>query len=285
MFLREIGSLQDLLIEVLSQRPNVAATLLSEESRKRYKKVSIQAIYKELRKLQARGTVIKAGRQYTLSLTWVLKMIQLADELERTYLKGRGAPIPIPPANQSISWHFSDLRRTDDFWINALIALLEHTGEQRVFQWVPHPWFHLAQHERELTFQETLRALKRRIFMNIGGNSFLDQAFSKFWPADVYSTSYVESPFAERPYDYLNIIGDFTLRITLDAHTTAEIESIFARVKSKRELAEINVATLLNQKASITIRLYHDAVRARRLRGSFRRAFPDEVRESGKRRN
>ena len=273
MYLKQTSTLQESIIESLAARPQRTVEELRERCTRLLRPVSVQAIYKELRKLQVRGVVVKAGTRYSLTLSWVLRVLRLSDVLEKSYFIRKEGIIPIPQKGDSVRWRFSDLKRLDDFWVQAMLVLTKQSGTTAIYQWVPQPWFHLAQHQKELQFQQTAKTLGMRVFMILGGRNFLVRGFPKYWARDVYTYSLATGPFEHLRRVYLNIIGDFVLRITLDKRTAATIDQIFTTVRSVKDLRPSTIFDLFGQKASITVRLYHRPSMASSLRIRFERYF------------
>ena len=177
MYLSEPKKLQDHILLLLTSNRALSATTLQTLLRRTYKNCSLQAIYKELRLLIKRGVVVKANKCYGLSLPWILESYSILDKAYETYFSSAALNDLLLPGKTKSSWKFNDLRGADDFWIQAVLAIVEGTNNKQVFGWIPHPWFSIIHFQKDLRFQNALRSQSAKYFFMIGGNTFLDNHF------------------------------------------------------------------------------------------------------------
>lgn len=67
MLLQVKESLEDLIVKLLVEKPDLSAAQIYQKVT-RLRKITLQAIYKELRKLQGAGVVVKLKKRYSLRL-------------------------------------------------------------------------------------------------------------------------------------------------------------------------------------------------------------------------
>lgn len=72
MLLGSFNNIDNLIVILLARKGSLSAKELFKIVNKNYKKSSIQAIYKELRKLIDEGVVWKSKDLYGLSAAWVV---------------------------------------------------------------------------------------------------------------------------------------------------------------------------------------------------------------------
>lgn len=272
MFLRANDNLQESLIFTLGGAPNRTAKALQTDIAKIYKPCSLQAIYKELRGLQSRGVVVKANQLYSLSLAWVLKMIQFTDQLDHHYVRHRAMPVLLPKPGESKVWHFTRLRRLEDFWVHLLLVLTESSKDRILYQWMPQPWIFLVQHQRQIDFQEAMHELKAKISLIIGGRNFLQRAFLRYLRKDLYQVSLEPSRFERRRTVYLSVIGDYILRIRIDPRTAKSLDRFFSEVSSERDLKLEQVLELFRRQGTFSVTVLHNRARASELRRQFKQS-------------
>ncbi len=135
-----------------------------------------------------------------------------------------------------------------------------------MFVWVPHFWFDLVHYHKDLEAQEAMKIAGNRMYMILGGRSFLDRLPTRYWNKQVYEWSYAPGPFEAQRSWYFDVIDDFILNIHLDAVTTARIGELFSKVKSKADLGLIREFEDIKSKARVRMQLEHSVVKARRLR-------------------
>ena len=130
------------IIQALLTEPGLSA----EELRKRVsllrkESVTIQGIYKDLRRLQALGVVYKGRAQFYLSLSWLLDSRDALDQGVKAYSRSTVLARFFPQVGESQSWSFSDIHAMDRFVANLILALQLQGQSTASFHWVPYPWF------------------------------------------------------------------------------------------------------------------------------------------------
>lgn len=266
-------SLQQTLIELLATCPGSTAHLMKERAASLYRSCSIQAIYKELRGLISRGVIVKAGNAYSLSLAWILNSSEFIDRAYERLMEYSAQSAITDGRHLPRRWRFNDLRRADDFWVQTMLALLQSSRTKTVFSWLPHTWFDLINHEKDVRYQNALRATGRRHCAVIGSASMLDQRTLQNWPQDVYYGRIGPDFFKNSGHIYTNVIGDFILTIRMDKRTAAAIERCYQETSSEDTLDIGRILTLLSTAHSCTLTLESDEIKASRLTRKFQRFF------------
>jgi hypothetical protein len=266
MFINQKNNLQKSIIEILSKKQGVTAKYLFLESSKKYKQCSIQAIYKELRKLQEKLIVVKINDKYSLSFSWILNTIKYMDEIYDSYIEQTNIKNLLATGSIKQEWKFSDLRRLDDLWIQILLSLFHETKEEKAYCWVPHPWFELVHHKQDVNFQKALKINKNKQCFIIGGNTYLDQYFASKWPKDIYEFTLSNSVFDTNRRKYLNVVGDYIFSFVLDRKTTDLIDSFFEQVKSAKDINVAKIVDIFDRGANIKATLERDTIKAGKIK-------------------
>ena len=84
MILGTTQKVENAIVLLLARTPALSADQLHKQISADYRRVSVQAVYKELRKLAAEGVVWKRAGAYQLSASWVLNFSELADRMYHT---------------------------------------------------------------------------------------------------------------------------------------------------------------------------------------------------------
>lgn len=130
------------IISVLLKEPGISAEALrSRVAKLRGGSVTVQGIYKDLRRLQALRVVFKGRGKFYLSLSWLLDSRELIEagisaHTERSVVQGF-----LPGIGESRSWNFTDIHAMDRFVSNMVLALQLHGSSKTSYHWVPYPWF------------------------------------------------------------------------------------------------------------------------------------------------
>lgn len=218
------------LFKLLAERGSSdAASLHSVVSHQQQHPCSIQAIYKELRYLLEEGIIIKAGKEYALSYRWIVNSLEFLDGCYERYMEQQRLAEILPREGEKNSWKFTSFKRTDDFWVQGILAVLKESKVKQALMWIPHAWFELIHHEKDMQFQAALRASGYKIVMAIGGTTWLDQRCARDWPPDVYKYTLVDklSPFGRERS--ILLCEDFYLEVKLDAESAQMIDDLYAK--------------------------------------------------------
>jgi len=269
MFLQNKRNLQQVLVSLLAKKHPATAVQLLDRVSAMYRVCSIQAVYKELRKLQTAGVVVKAKDKYSLSLSWILNGMDFLDSAYDSYMEQSSLGSILPVTGKRQVWYFTDLRKTDDFWVQCMLALIQKSDTKKMLQWVPLPWFELIHHEKDIAFQNALRASGGVLRFVIGGNSFLYRHCVRNWPDDVYKCSMAESPFQHQRRSSFLVSENYILTITLDKETTEIIDNLFDRVSSVENLDPSQVMGLFDRKTKVTVKLENNPAAALTLKRKF----------------
>lgn len=251
------------LLEVADLRKKVL-----EVSGKNY---SVQGLYKELKKLQAEGVLFKLRNKYSLRLPWVFDFLSLADQLSATYIERPQLPLVLPEINKKEIWHFSDLLKMNDFWSHILLILIQQSKHKVLLGWNPHPWFHLVQTRQEEQYIKALKLAQSKLYLIIGGASFLDTWAEKFWDKETVHYSFGESDFHKERSTYFNVIDDYVVTVKLEPKTAQAIDAIYEYTKSIDDLNLQSILSIFHQKTKCSIWLEKNPEKARKIATKFKK--------------
>ena len=266
------NSLSDYIIQCLATEPAVAVKVLVKKIEIiAGQKYSIQGIYKELRNLQASGVLIKIGPRYSLRLPWVLDFVAVADTMVDTYVEKPHLPLLLPQLHKKQIWHFTNLLKMNDFWSHILLALVQQSKSKVLLGWNPHPWFHLVQTKQEEQYIQALKSTKSKLYLIVGGNSFLDKWAAKFWDSAVVEHSFGESSFQKERSLYFNVIDDWVVTVKLDSKTSEAIDTVYESTKSMADLNLQTIISVFQQKTKCSFWLEKNSKKAKNIKSQFKR--------------
>ena len=264
-------NLEDYIIKILAKDPFKTAKELAYqiqlESEKNY---SIQGLYKELKQLQDEGVLFKLRNKYSLRLPWVLDYISFADLLAKTYVERPQLTTLLPEIGKKEIWHFSNLLKMNDFWSHLLLILIEKSADKRLLGYNPHPWFHLVQTDKEEQYIKSLKLVESKLYLIIGGNTFLDQWTKKFWGDDeTIEYSFGKSDFHKERSLYLNVVDDYVITVKLDQKLSQAIDTIYDQTNNIDSLDIPSVISLFSQGTKASIWLEKNPEKAKKIRVKF----------------
>lgn len=267
----ERGNLKNLLIETLASRPGLKAAMLRRALEEKGNEYSIQGVYKELKKLQEEGAVFKAKGRYGLRLPWVFDFLSVAERMEETYVERPKLSSILPDEDKKEIWHFSDLAKLNDFWGHVLLMLINQSEKKTLLGWNPHTWFHLLQTEQEEQYLQALKRAGSKLYLMVGGATFLDRWAERFWDKEVVDYSFAESPFHEERGTYLNVIDDYVLTVKLDSKLAATIDAFYAKTMSMEDLDVPAIIAVLRQKTDASLWLEKNPKKASQIKSKFKK--------------
>lgn len=82
-----------------------------------------------------------------------------------------------------------------------------------------------------------------------------------------------EGPFADRPSQYINVIGDYIFWFEIDEETTKELDQIFETTPSPDKLDAGKIIALSNRQIRVKAVLEHSPQKAKRFYKQFSNYF------------
>jgi len=199
--------------------------------------------------------LVKTKDKFSLSLIWVLNLVELSDLMYDTYIDSASAKEILPQEGESKSFNFSTLAKVDDFWIHAMLAMIQNSDSKRLFQWIPHPWFYLVNSHKSFPFHNALRNAGGKVENIIGGNTFLDREGQKITTPGVYELNFSKSKFQDNRTKYYSVSDTYLLTVHINERKAKEIDAFYESVTSNEDLnlSKIIDLTTRDAKSKITI--------------------------------
>lgn len=246
-------SLEDFIIENLATQSTTALWLL-ENHNLSHKKVTLQAIYKVLKKLSGEGIVLKYKDTYSLNNVWKRDVISLLEQTET---------FPQLNSGESIVYSFKSLSQLDAYWKHIQESSL---GETTVtYFYCPHQywWFVPGRRESEIHFYKQFMEEKRHAVLLLGGTTITDKQ-TRDIIANPYVQVHTEVERSFRPGDNLTIKNDIIIRTRLPRAASTRIHEVFEKSMSMQETEEL-LAKLFSKKISVKIQIERNAKKAEKL--------------------
>ncbi|MBU4332745.1 hypothetical protein KKD19_02875 [Patescibacteria group bacterium] len=274
MLLQTKEKLEDLIVKLLAERPILTATQVRQEIKEKNKKYSLQAVYKELRKLQNNGVVSKIKQKYGLRLPWALDFVSLADIISQTYIDSPRIASILPERNKKEIWHFNNLLKMNNFWSHILLILIQQSEKKILLGWNPHPWFHLAQTKQEEQYIKSLGLAKGKLYLIVGGSTYLDRWAEKFFDKKIVEYSFGRSACGtECSPHYINVIDDYVLTVKIDKKTARIIDDLYKNTTSADDIDIASIMDVFHGKINASIWLEKNSKKAQQISGRFSRFF------------
>ena len=265
--------LEELIVDVLCRKPGLNVNELVSTINGSGVTFSMPAFYKELAKLNEQGVVLCLKHRYSLTMNWVLKLISFADRLDAKYIKSEILSFPLPEEGRSISFTFNNLFRANDFSSHAVLRLVSHAKEKRVYSWNPHAWFYLIQTDQEKSYIHGLEKAGGEFYKVVGGSSFLDHWTAQFWKKRNTIYAFSDHDFEADRSLYYNVVDDYMSSFRLDLKAVQMIDDLYNRVKRPAELDFSTLARLFRETFRVRFRIERSPRKAGRIRKKFGEFF------------
>ena len=261
--------LEDYLVRVLAERRSASAKALHEEVCSQFQNYSMPAVYKELRKLQEQGVVLKRKGEFSLSLSWILNLVELTDKMHDVYVESAVDADILPLTSKKTSFTFNSLTRVDDFWIHALFVMLQNSSRKTLFQWLPHPWFHLINSHKSFPLHNALRSAGYKVHNIVGGTTFLDMYSKKITTKNVYEFNYSEGPFQKERARYYSVSDEYLFTVHLSEKKAAEIDRFYDSIESFEDYDLSAALNIMTQDAKTLVTIEKNKAKVKKIWNKF----------------
>ncbi|MFA6414445.1 MAG: hypothetical protein WC217_03215 [Candidatus Paceibacterota bacterium] len=216
--------------------------------------VTLQAVYKALKKLVGQGIVLKYKDTYSLNNVWKRDVISLLEQ---------GETFPQLNPGESITYSFKSLSQLDAYWKHIQESSL---GEIAVtYFYCPHQywWFVPGRRESEIHFYKQFAEEKRQAVLLLGGTTAVDKQMRDII-ANPYVQVHTEVERSFRAGDNLTVKNDIIIRTRLPLAISTRINEVFERNLSMQETEE-QLSKLFSKRISVKIQIEKNAKKAEKL--------------------
>ncbi|WKZ57305.1 MAG: helix-turn-helix domain-containing protein [Bdellovibrionota bacterium] len=268
------GQLEKRILALLAD----GSTYSAQEIQTRLSKIgtdySVQAVYHIFRKLRRQGVVLKVRDRFSLSLTWALDLLHLARQIESNLLQSVPANQVIPAPMHGLSWSFASLMALDDFWVQLMLIVFERSSEAQMYNFCPHPWFYYAQQGKLEKFYRVLTQRQSRIYLLIGGRSYLDHEFSRAVSKCLYNCVHASGrTIGGTTCQHVMVIGDYVITVRLSKKMGAAIDEAFQAINSKDLSSLLLLQQVISRPTRARLSVAHNPAKAGTLRRKFQNLF------------
>jgi hypothetical protein len=262
------------IVFILMTEPGLTAEVIrSKVVRLLRKQITVQGVYKELRRLQKNTIVFKARGRFFLSLPWLLESRSELERSIQTYSSLSVVGDLLPEAGESQSWRFSDIHAMDRLVVNLLVTMLRHGDDREIFHWDPYPWYAVFHADLAAPFLKEFLRGKHKAYGVLGAKSPISekmiaaqQEFSHTW--------WIGAPlFAYREDTAISVKPPFILTIRYPHQAVTVFRELFKQKNPFTTDAVAPFQGLMSQKLSYRVTLAHNPGRAQTLVRSFRKLF------------
>jgi hypothetical protein len=240
---------ENLLLNQLQYGPQIITGLI-EKLKKAHPKLTKQGVYTALRKLQKQEVITTHNGSVSLNALWLSRAEQFIVSAQRHYQKpkivtGHFATLQ---EGERVQYTFSNPIAADVFWNHALTIVADVTPLNEPFvAYNPHCWFFIAHTESERQLARHFNKKQRQYLITVGSNTPLDQAIKKEFDGIQRQYYMRDEPlYPQKPYYYLNIVGDFVMEVWMDRTIAGTLEKFYKQMTAPTQEVQAQLRQMMS---------------------------------------
>ncbi|MBI2675433.1 MAG: hypothetical protein HYX24_03175 [Candidatus Aenigmarchaeota archaeon] len=258
-------SVRNAIIDILSVERSLTAKKIYNRVRINGHHVSYQAVHKTLKEMTEAGVLIRQGKEYTISLSWVETINQFANKMKSVYSQTITAMEVLFKDHSNLT--FNTVMEMYRYFLEFLSSerCRQVMGEDISLGYLNHMWFSfIGTEDEQQQFREFMKKATGILF--IRGNTSIDNLLAAYYTEVGKDVKVYFGVETKLDFDRI-VIGNFII----DVYIPEDIEKVFdltyssanvlsdARLSSLYETilykqAEINVMISLNSKLAAKLR-------------------------------
>ena len=238
---------------------------------------SIQSVYAVLRKLQLKSVILRHKKLLLLNSVWVEKELDFLRKAQTAYLNLNTTEhflIGTLGDGDQATFHFKNPVLLDEMWGHVFILLLEKIPEAMpVMIYNPHAWFPIVRFASEKTIFQSLFDKGHKAYFSIAGKEVLDMDIAKKFIEPIGHGFSLGAEAGLKKSEYLNVIGEYIIKVELDNETTERIDSYFKEHVTLAEADEAHLQAIVGERGRNKLTLIHSAKKAQKWRSRLAKDF------------
>ncbi len=207
----------DTILSILENGPVLKKDLIDIVTES--KNVTLQAVYKELRKLIENEVILSHGGYLSLNLMYISKEYSKWSSILNTYEGGKDLKSHFLDLKEGeyINLKFKTLSDLDNYWVHASL-ILDNLIVPKISSYsiIPHDWFFYGRPETDIFWT---KSQKEKMKILINGKYPLDKEVAHRRIKAGYKISFGINPLNQKNNVYYTLINGYVLKITLDQNT------------------------------------------------------------------
>lgn len=235
-------------------------------------KVTLQAVYKELRKLAKDEVVLDTQKKLSLTLTY----IEHEHKRWRRVLERYTDHVSIDdflqlPKGKSLSFVFSDIAALDLFWTQAFIILERILPEEAsTYSVVAHDWFSYARPATDDIWTQKHTRTQRMVITH---PAEVDWQVARMRRKQGYEFTGNENPFKLNEAQYVTLVSDWVFEVEFDKAVAKVLNEYIRSLKSVDQVNPVRMNELMKMKGNFKLKLSNNPKKAREMVGKVKKYF------------
>ena len=241
--------------------------------------ISLPNFYKVIGKLIDERIIIKENGKLFLHNRRILWMLDMADELKKTYTTEISNVSQLLPW-QSIIHEASSIKALDVIWADWELSINRLYGEKEPsYMFHSRPYYILSSYETEVSFFQQISKIAGFYYL-CSNTKFLDlhgvELYKKAWAINALASDKV--PFLKDWY-CITVVGDFVFEVLYPPEISDYFKIFFDSISSLEQFNADLFSRIFDMKANCKLTLRRDAIQAEITRKSFLDAYKREKRK------
>ncbi len=252
-----VPDLRQRILDILAQGPIEGPDLLARVSKEL--PMTKQGLYKALRELLRDEIILKEGRLFSFSKTWLTRLNDFKEKSEQNL--GLRLPFPETMAKGRKVIHFNSAEALDIYWSHMFLTLSEQYPGKSLFFFNHHSFYSLERPDAERYLIETISKKKYKLMVTFGKRTAINQQFKKEVERESIQIAIDENIIVPKT-DHLSIFGDYFITTRYDAVMMERINKLFSRAVSYQSIDKKELHSILSAARGLKIIISKDARKA-----------------------
>lgn len=234
--------------------------------------VTVQAVYKELRKLKSEDMVIDKDQKLSLTLWYINQELEKWRVVNHLYTHSVDvSQVFNIHRGKSSSFIFNNLTELDSFWTQSYLFLERVIPETiPTYACVPHDWFYYSRPGSDERWTYAQSRVQRLIITH---PTELDFVVLKHRRKQGYQFTPNENPLKQFEDTYYTLIGDWIFEAKLDKKVGELLNDFISKTPSIDKIDQYLLNGLLSTKGIFKLKIYNNPKKAKLLTNKLRKYF------------
>ena len=235
-------------------------------------KVTVQAVYKELRKLVADEVVIDKLKKLSLTLTYIEHENKKWRRIKGHYTHEVSLDDLLQLAKgKSHTFTFSNIVDLDLFWTQSFV-MLERILPSDIprYSIIPHDWFTYARPSTDAVWTGNKDALRRMVITH---STPVDYEIARQRRDEGYEFTGDENPLKLSEREYITLVSDWVFEVEFDKTVAKELNEYIWSLKKVSEVNPVKMDELMKMKGTFKLKLSNNPKKAKEMAGKVKKYF------------
>ena len=266
MYLTRYESLDETVSRILMTEQKTAKELFSHSEIKKHN-VSIQSLYKSLKRLTSQEVIIKHKKEYQINSEWRASLREVVSAGEVFDLRD----------GDKVRYSFASFAQVDMFWKNIIASIPAKHLDQPPFYYLPHNfWIHIPERaQSEALYYAHFEKDMKDGYMVIGSETTEDKADRKKLQNKYLRVNTITYS-SMKDNAHISILGEYITTTLIDKKISKQIDNLYKK-HDGIDLYE-KLLLIFSKKCSIKIVLERSSRKSKKLRKILSKDFYIPVR-------